>query len=568
MSSIKEKISASLQAAGVTGSIEFTTPPKSDMGDLAFACFAVAKEMKKNPAIVAKELAETLADKKIDCVEKVQAYGPYVNFFINANVLAAELLSEIDTAYGQLSIGKKKKYLVEFGCLNPLKAFHLGHLKNFVTGESVARIFENAGYTVVRVNYQGDVGMHIAKAMWGIEQTLVSKLDELTSAPLTERVKALGHAYAFGAKAFDEDEKKKKEIVDMNKRIYKKDPTLQEVYRLAVSWSLEYFDTVYRRLGTRYDRLYMESEVTGPGEAIVRKELEKGTFKESQGAIIFEGSTFGLHDRVFINSEGFPTYEAKDLGLAQAHFTDHHPDRVIHIVGREQTEYFKVVFTAIGQIWPGRDEKEFHLPGGFLQLKEGKMSSRTGNVVLAEDLLNQARQTVAEIMKERTLVNKEEVTEKIAIAAVKYAILKVNVSDDVAFDMKTSVSLEGDSGPYLLYIVARINSILKKVQKRPKKLLSQQLQSLSIESAGKQLLLTLAGFPEVAQLAAEKLNPSVLTQYILSLAQAFNTFYHQCPILQTEDETVREFRLQLIEQTKHVMTRGLNLLGIDTVEEM
>ena len=201
-----------------------------------------------------------------------------------------------------------------------------------------------------------------------------------------------------------------------------------------------------------------------PGEKIVRENIKIEIFKESQGAIIYEGSKHGLHDRVFINSEGLPTYEAKDLGLAEMHFDDHNPDKIIHVVGKEQAEYFKVVFKAIGEIWPGREEKEFHLPGGFLQLKEGKMSSRTGNVVLAEALLQEAKDAVSEIMKDRELPDKEEAIEKVALAAVKYGILKVGVTDDVAFDLKTSVSVEGDSGPYLLYIVARIRSIMRKFQ--------------------------------------------------------------------------------------------------------
>lgn len=567
MFDLQEGIKKLLTKAGITGDMVLTSPPSTDMGDFAFGCFVLAKEQKKNPAAVAKEISDTISGSlgKNGFVERVTAAGPYVNFFINPVYLAETVLPQIDASYGSLTIGKKKKYLIEFGCPNPLKAFHLGHLKNLVTGESVARIFENAGYKVVRINYQGDVGMHIAKAMWGIEQTLLPKMKELASASLLERLKALGAAYAFGAKAFEEDETKKAEIVVMNKRVYKKDPAIQEIYRLAVAWSLEYFDTIYTQLGTQYDRLYMESEVTDPGEHLVRENLKKGIFKESQGAIIFEGSKYGLHDRVFINSEGFPTYEAKDLGLAEAHFTDHNPDRVVHIVGKEQTEYFKVVFTAMSQIWPDRASKEFHLPGGFLQLKEGKMSSRTGNVVLAEDLLNQAKEAVAEIMKDRELGNKETVIEKVAIAAVKYAILKVNVSDDVAFDLKTSVNIDGDSGPYLLYIVARINSILKKAtDKVDKKIKIPEV----ITPTEKQLVLTLAKFPTITTDAAENLDPSLVAHYVLELAQTFNTFYHDCPVLQTDDVVIRAFRLHLIERVAQVMTSGLALLGIETVEEM
>jgi len=571
---IKREIYKLLQSAGVAGEIELTTPPNPEMGDLSFACFGLAKERGKSPNEIAKELASNVKGQMSNVFDEVQAVGPYVNFFIDPHVLAKQALGDIDESYGQSKVGKKKKYLVEFGCPNPLKVFHLGHLKNLVTGESVARILENAGYKVVRVNYQGDVGMHIAKTMWAIESQR-SAFSVQRSASLEKRLKFLGTMYAKGAKSFEENEQAKKEIVAMNKRIYQKDPTLQTMYRLAVKWSLEYFDQIYKRLGAHFDRLYLESEVFASGEMIVRAYLKKRVFKESAGAIIYEGSKHGLHDRVFINSEGFPTYEAKDLGLAQAHFTDYNPDQIIHVVGKEQVEYFKVVFKAIAEIWPARANKEFHLPGGFLQLKDGKMSSRTGTVVRAEDLLNQARTAVLAIMADRDLAKKDEVVEKVAVAAVKYAILKVSVSDDVAFDLKRSVSLEGDSGPYLLYIVARIKSILKKTQKhkntktqKHKNTKTQKHKNTkTFTSYEKQLLLQLASFPEITSQAAASLDPSKIAHYLFHLAQTFNAFYHECPVLEAAP-AVKEFRLRLIQKVALVMTAGLALLGIETAEEM
>lgn len=568
---VKKAIDDALHAAGVKGKIALLSPPKPEMGDFAFACFGLAKEWKKNPNEIAKELMAKLGNKeikKLGVIDKVIAAGSYVNFFINAEWLAKEVLNEVDEEYGRLKIGQKKKYLVEFGCPNPLKVFHLGHLKNLITGESVARILANAGYKVVRVNYQGDVGLHIAKALWALE-TRNSKFEIRNSQPLEERIKFLGEMYAKGAQAFEENEQVRAEIVAMNKRVYEKDPEIQELYQLAVAWSLEYFDQIYKRLGARFDRLYMESEVFEPGEKIVRQYLQKGIFKESRGAIIYEGSKHGLHDRVFINSEGFPTYEAKDLGLAEAHFTEYKPDRIIHVVGKEQIEYFKVVFKAIGAIWSERADKEFHLPGGFLQLKgSDKMSSRSGNVVPAEELLALAVKEVGRIMEDRELSEKEKVIETVAAAAVKYAILKVGVSDDVAFDLKTSVSLEGDSGPYLLYIVARIRSILRKLETRNSKLGIQISDfRFPFSSFEKSLLLQLVSFPEITFQAAESLDPSKIAQYLFHLAQTFNTFYHECPVLEAEAE-VRAGRVRLIQAVAQVMTTGLTLLGIETVVEM
>jgi arginyl-tRNA synthetase len=564
---IKNEIKEILKSVGVTGEIELTTPPNIEMGDLAYGCFGLAKELGKKPNEVAKDLESRIMNLESRIIDKVKAVGPYINFTLKGSEVAKLVFDEVDENFGESKTGKGKKVLVEFGCPNPLKVFHLGHLKNLITGESVARILDNAGYKTVRINYQGDVGMHIAKAIYGLQTTdyrLQTKFDE----SLTERVKLLGNAYTEGAKAF-EDEDKKKEIIEINRKVYEKDREIQDIYKTAVAWSLEYFDEIYKKLGTRFDNLYMESEVYEPATKIVHDNIKKGIFKESQGAIIYEGSKYGLHDRVFINSEGFPTYEAKDLGLAEIHFKDHKPDRIVHVVGREQAEYFKVVFKAIEEIWPDRAGVEYHLPGGFLQLKgKIKMSSRTGQVISGDELLHNVETRVREIMSKNKKSVDEEILRKVTDSVLTYAMLKNSVSQDVSFDMEESVSASGDSGPYLLYIVARIKSILKKARKQESKKTRKQKNNIIIGQSEKKLLLSLANYPEIALEAAEKLDPSLIAKYLFGLAQTFNTFYHECPVLKAEDMVVKEFRLALIEKIERVMTSGLELLGIETVEEM
>lgn len=561
MTIAQQQVTILLSNAGITGDIELSSPPKFEMGDIAFGCFGLAKEQGKNPAEVAKELAASLQSNEF--FEKIEAHGPYVNFFVSGSALAAEVFGSINKKYGTHDIGKGKKVLVEFGCPNPLKVFHLGHLKNLITGESIARVFENAGHEVVRVNYQGDVGMHVAKAMWAMSQHDPAEIKALAQQPLAERLSFLGKIYAEGAQAF-ENEETKKDIVAMNKRVYEKDPAIQELYTLTVGWSLEYFDEIYKRLGTGFDRLYMESEVFQPGTDIVKEQLKKGVFKESQGAVIYEGSKHGLHDRVFINSEGFPTYEAKDIGLADAHFTDHNPDQVIHVVGKEQADYFKVVFKAIGEIWPDREPREYHVSGGYLQLKgQKKMSSRTGNVIAGDELVTQVEQKVREIMKKNELREKEDVIMKVTNAVLKYSMLKAQVSQDVGFDMNESVNISGDSGPYLLYIVARIKSILQKTGKKNKKTVVPS----TVHDTEKQLLLALSSYPDVTLAAVEQYDPSKIAQYLFDLAQTFNSFYAQCPVIDAEED-VRAFRLALIARVEQVMTAGLHLLGIETVDAM
>lgn len=552
--------------------IEFSIPPKRDMGDCAFPCFEIAKNLKQNPAQVAQDIVEKIKKLKgHKFIDEVKAFGPYVNFFLNAQELAKIVLGENDDERGKDKLGKGMRVMVEFAHPNTHKAFHIGHLRNITTGESIVRILENAGYKVIRANYQGDVGMHIAKCLWGVlskKYKVESIKDELKA--IDDKVAFLGKAYAAGSKAFEESEEAKKEIVEINDKIYSKDKEIKEVYQETRGWSLEYFNKVYTRVGSHFDRLYFESETFRRGIEIVEKFLKKGIFKESEGAIIFEGSKHGLHDRVFINSKGFPTYEAKDLALAELQFKEYSPDAIYHVVAREQSEYFKVMFKALEYTLPKSIGKEKHLVYGWVSLKEGKMSSRTGNVVLGEWLLDEVKSRILEIMKNGevkvTVGNREGIAERVALAAVKYAFLKTGISNDIQFDMKESISTSGDSGPYLLYIVARIKSILRKADVTERLRVTKYGDVL--EPVEKKLLMQLARFGEATEKAALELDPSKIAQYLFTLAQDFNNFYHECPVLQAEDEAVKKFRFTLIQAVERVMTRGLYLLGVEVVEEM
>ncbi|MBT4153657.1 MAG: arginine--tRNA ligase [Candidatus Magasanikbacteria bacterium] len=561
MNAIHKAAAALFTAAGVTGNIEFTTPPNPAMGDLAFGCFAIAKEQGKSPVEIANGLKEAIAGQSNGLVDSVDTAGPYVNITLSS-IEVARIMQEAlaKKEFGSSNLGENKKILIEYACPNPLKAFHLGHLKNLITGEAVVRTMENAGYDVMRVNYQGDVGMHVAKALWGINDW-IDEFEQVKEKSLRDRVEFLGKAYAHGAQHFEKGEDEKQEVIVFNDKVYERAEDIQAVYQEARTWSLEYFDSIYARLGTKFDKFFFESEMYEEGVTIVNEFLEKGVFKKSDGAVIFEGSKHGLHDRVFINSKGFPTYEAKDVALAHAHMKLN-PEKVIHVVGKEQTEYFKVVFKALETVLPESKGKEMHLPGGFLQLKGGKMSSRLGNIVTGDALLDQVTERIAEIMAESTVENKEVVIERVAAASLKYTMLHADVSKDVSFDLEASVSTSGDSGPYLLYIVARIGSILTKAGTFDSAVLPE-----AIAPQEKALLLQLAQFPAVSAEAALQYDPSKITRYLFDLAQLFNKFYDACPVLDAEERT-KAFRLQLASAVQGVMKKGLYILGIETVEQM
>lgn len=538
-------------------------PPNSQFGDISLPGFNLAKELKKT----AVETGEFLVGKvKLnDTVVAVKATGPFLNFTFNKTKLAEAVIKEIlaqKEKYGLNKIGKNKTIMIEFAHPNTHKAFHIGHLRNILTGEAIARILRVNGYKIIRANYQGDVGLHIAKCLWGVNR-LPEEYKKVKAESIKTKAEFLGQAYALGSKNYEDSAEVKQEIIEFNKKIYNQDKSIIKIYQTTRQWSLDYFAGIYKKLKTNFDRLYFESEVFESGREIVLKNLKTGIFKVSDGAVIFEGEKYGLHSRVFINSEGNPTYEAKDIGLAELQFKEFRPEKILHVVGPEQAEYFKVIIKALEIVRPKTKGREVHLRYGWVRLKEGKMSSRLGNVILGQWLLDQAKQEVLEIMKgARGLKNKTEIADKVSLAAVKYSILKSGLDKDIVFDLKDSVSFNGSSGPYLQYTVARINSILRKSK------VKNTIQNLKLED-GKEspLIIKLAKYPEAVEAAGKNYEPSEIAKYLFDLAQEFNNYYHSVPILKAETE-VRQARLALIMAVKQVLENGLELLGIETVEKM
>lgn len=510
----------------------------------------------------------------LQAIEKIEIAGPgFLNIHFSEaklSTLALELLfSEDGAKIRQKSTTDKKgkTIMVEFAHPNTHKAFHIGHLRNITTGECIVRLLEATGSKVVRANYQGDVGLHIAKALWGIPSS-PSSSSSLSSSS-SSRVDFLARAYVAGAKAYGENPAAKEEIERMNNQIYAKDPKIYPLYRKTRQWSLDYFEEIYKRVGSHFDRFYFESEVYESGKKLVEEGIHKGIFEKSDAAVIFPGEKFGLHNRVFITSDGNATYEAKDMGLGKLQFAQYHPDLVIHCVSSEQTGYFQVIIEALAQLLPETKGKEYHLVYGWVNLKEGKMSSRTGQVVLGEWLIDTVKEEISKKVvdniskyKDSGITDVNDISETLAIAAVKYSFLKVGTTQQIAFDINESINLHGDSGPYLLYTYARCRSVLRKSgdQHQAGGLDLSSLSHLSdIECS---VLRELLYFPEIVEEAAQNYAPNILCTYLFTLAQAFNLFYQKCPILE------HPYRLQLTDATARVLKKGLYLLGIQTVERM
>ena len=451
-------------------------------------------------------------------VERVELAGArFINFYLSKEFLKNSLEEIIEKGenFGKNETFKNEKVMVEHTDPNPFKEFHIGHLMPNIIGSTIAKIFEWNGAEVKQVNYQGDVGMHIAKTLW-----------------------AEGN-YAKGSRAFEEDPEAKKEIEEINRKIYdKSDPELTERYEKGKRESLDKFEEIYKRLGTKFDYYFFESETGEVGKKILLDNIGK-VFEKSDGAIVFKGS----HTRVFINSQGLPTYEAKDLGNAKVKYEKYPYTCSIVVTGNEIKEYFRVVLEAMKQIMPELAEKTKHLPHGMLKLPTGKMSSRTGDVITAEELIEEVKK-------------KTKGDEQVAMGAIKYMILRQAIGKDIIFDIEKSISTEGDSGVYLQYAHARACSVLEKANLMA---LNKHLE-VELPSSGIERLLY--RFSEIVERAGLEYAPNYINTYLTELASSFNSFYAQEEILGDAH------RLAITEAFKIVMSNGLNILGIPAPTRM
>lgn len=479
-----------------------------------------------------EEIIEFLSKNGPEEIDHIEVAGPgFINFYLSKEFFANSLKEIIKEGekFGRGQRLAKEKVMVEYTDPNPFKEFHIGHLMSNAIGEAVSRIIEWNGAEVKRANYQGDTGMHVAKAIWGYFHSDWKE------------------AYVVGARAYEENMENRKEIEEINKKIFdKNDKNINKVYEEGKKESLKCFEEIYKRLGTKFDYYFFESEAGVIGENLVKKNIGK-IFEESDGAIVFHAEKYDptLHTRVFMNRQGLPTYEAKDLGNALQKFDKYKYTTSVVVTGNEIKDYFRVMLSALKLIEPKLAESTKHLPHGMLRLPTGKMSSRTGEVITAESLI--------EDVKKKTKDNEE-----VAIAAIKYMILRQSIGNDIVFDIDKSVSTEGDSGVYLQYAHARANSILEKAGKKSKTT-GEQGEVREVEKL-------LYRFPEVVERAQLEYAPHHIATYLTELAGAFNNFYAHEQVIEESPEAA--YRLSIVEAFKIVMKNGLNILGIPAPERM
>jgi arginyl-tRNA synthetase len=546
---IRGAVAKALEAAGAPESVAFTVERPGDPthGDYATnAALVAGKAMREKPKELALTLVASLKKALGDSAARIEIAGPG---FINITLSAGEVVATIAEAaakgeeWGRGTVESGKRVMVEYTQPNPFKEMHIGHLMGNTIGEAVARLIQNESAEVAHANYQGDVGPHVAKAIWG-----------LTQAGITEPATAaeISAAYVAGNRAYEESEAAKAEIDAINKAVYVgEDHELMELWRKGRNISLEAFERIYKVLGTKFDYYFFESETAPIGLRVVRDGLEKGIFEESEGAVVYKGEKHGLHTRVFITSQGTPTYEAKDMGLAFLKEERWPSDRSVITTATEQSQYFAVILEAMKELAPLLGAKTQHVEYGFLKLASGKMSSREGNVITAAGLIE-------EVIKKASEKNADPlVAEQVAVGAIKYMILRQAPGQDIIFDPEKSLSLEGDSGPYLQYALVRAIKILS-YESQDAGGSEEPAEPYAIERL-------IIHYPEVAARAARLLAPNILVTYLTELAGEWNSFYAKEQVLGSPEE---EYKQRVARAFAHTMSNGLKLLGIPTPERM
>ena len=602
MEKIRELLRAVISSLyHVEAEINLVEAPKDTGADFATnIAMNLAKNLKKNPMQIAEEvrgkaLELDVADEREISEIEIAKLG-FINIKLSDDFYKLELEKYQKNFLENISQNEylKKTVICEFSDPNPFKILHVGHLYTSMVGDAISRIVEFAGGNVVRANFGGDVGLHVAKNMYALLQHKDEINDLMTT---TEKAELLSKTYVEGATAYEEDEVAKEKIVEINKKIYRiaeagdsivaeleglieRDASratldeleLAKVYFWGRKASYQYFKDFYKKIGVKFDRYYPESTVAAKGLEMVTKGLGDGVYEESDGAIVFKGEKYGLHTRVFINKNGLPTYEAKDVGLIFTKWEDYHFDKSIIITGNDIIDYMKVVLKSVEQYAPELSKRTLHLTHGQVKLPgREKMSSRKGNFLKAVDVIELIREELIEVQEELSQnkgePNPEEVDLRILLGAIRYAFLKYKVGGDIVFDVKESVSMTGNSGPYLQYSAVRAQKVLGKilesqVEKTNKKVEQKEWTLVVVE---KNLIKKIMQYKNVLGEVVGELSTSKLCTYLYEIAQDFSRFYENVQVVGSEYEVERG---AIVLAYLKVLTHGLSILGIEIPEKM
>lgn len=539
---------------------KINSPPDSKMGDFSTnIAFEIAKEKGENPTITAITLISKL-DIKNTFFERVKAYGPYINFFLNRKKFSDFVLKQILRKKEKYGSKKKiyKKVIVEFLSPNTNKPLHLGHLRNMSLGESVSRIIENQGFNVKRINLYNDRGIHICKSMlayekWGKGKKPNKKTDHF-----------VGDYYVM----FSNKEKKNAKLLEQAQELLNKwengDKNVRKLWNKMNKWAFTGHKITMKRFGLKkFDKIYYESDFYDQGKQIVLDGLKNKVFsKEKDGRIYAD---LGNKSKKYLmRADGTSLYITQDLYLAKLKYKDFKFSKSIYVVASEQDHQFKVLFKLFKMLNYPFADNNYHLSYGMVFLPEGKMKSREGTVIDADNLMDELNNLAKKEIKNRGKRPNNSLCENIGLAALKYYLLKISNKKSITFNPEESISFEGDTGPYLLYSLVRAHKILIKSNEKPNYRINSELFG-DIEF---NLIKLLSSFPDVLNDASDKYSPHLLCNYAFKLASNFNTFYENCPVIKAETSNLINARLLLVYSFSVVMKKCLYLLGIEDVKKM
>ncbi len=553
-------------AFDLTKEVLVDIPRQSEADYSVNTALQCSKELWQSPKQIAEILVEEIKKENSKLFSNIGVFGPGFIYFTLSKSVLSELLDTENLNWGNGTDLEDKNIMVEYACPNTHKAFHIWHLRNISLGESLIRFYESQGAKIFRANYQGDIGLHVAKCLWALQK---SEIHELKTPQ--DKAEFLGKVYAVWWKAYEKDDNAKAEIHTINKELYNisanisTNTELQDLYNKSRQWSLDYFEYIYKRLYSTFDHLFFESQTWNIWKQLVEKNIGD-IFTESDGAVIFEGEKHGLHTRVFITKEGNPTYEWKELGLAKMEKEIFNYDKNLHIVANEQNEYFKVIFEAMFQIFPDLKEKQKHISYWMVKLPNWKMSSRTGDVITAEWLLNEAKNKIISILSDRDFSDKdkENIAEIVAVGALKFSMLHTQAKNDITFDIDNAVRFDWDSGPYIQYAYARINSILNKVE-------NSNFIWNYVECFNEfdwKLLKKIQYFPYFVSRCAKENTPHYLSHYLLKLVAEFSSWYGKNSVVNADNENIKQARIKLLILLQKTVKNWLYLMWIKVPEKM
>ena len=555
---LKEKIE-DLTLEEIVALIE--VPPNKEMGDFAFPCFKLAKVFRKAPNMIAADLAENIEAK--GAISKVMPLGGYVNFFVNKSQLAKTVINDVLTKkekYGHTDLGQEKAVVIDFSSPNIAKPFHIGHIRTTVIGNALYKIYDSQGYNVVRVNHLGDYGTQFGKLivafkLWGSKEAVEAN-------PIPELLKLYVK--------FHEEAEQKPEMEDEARAWFTKLENGDEEAKALWQWfrdeSLKEFARVYDLLDIEFDSYAGESFYSDKMGVVIDQLKEKGLLVQSQGTNVVDLEEFNMPPALITKNDGSTLYMTRDLAAAIYRKNTYDFDKCIYVVGSQQSLHFQQLFKVLELMGYEWSKDLIHVPFGMVALEEGTMSTRKGRVVFLEDVLKQAVEKTKEIVlsKNPNAKNVEQIAKQVGVGAVVFQELSNSRIKDYTFSWSRTLSFEGETGPYVQYTHARCCAVLRKAEEEVTADINYDLLS---EGDGAEVLKVIGSFNKAILAAMRKNEPHIITRFVLDLAQAFNKFYHDNPIL-VDDVEVRKARLALVAATRQTIENALALLGMHAPERM